>query len=382
MSDSAKTLDREFGCGNCGLAIPAGTPLNRGGIHYDKEKRRWKHDSCPDKPAATAAGEPAPAAASQAGERAVVPAAASAIEPIFGFTPDQVQLIKDMTAPKAELTDRELGIFLYTARRLGLDPVARQIYAVKYTNNKTGAKEMSLQTGIDGYRAIAARSGASDGIDAPVFGPLIEADGGHYPEWASVTVYRKGAAHGFTAVVRWFERRRLNRDGTLSEFWVKQPYNQLGKCAEAAAWRMACPADLSGLYTDDEMGQAENPSRRLPPPPPPGAEHATDADYKVVEPAPASAHAGAVSVPAETPASKEEEDPRLEELKVSMPYFISRLADKAQREACRARLKEWLVSRGYVFLAEAQIADVPELEALLASFAEAPARPDSDGQCT
>ena len=56
----------------------------------------------------------------------------------------------------------------------------------------------------------------------------------------------------------WYEEyKQTKKDGTVTAFWKKMPHVMLGKCAEAVTLRKAFPADLSGLNTTDEMGQAD-----------------------------------------------------------------------------------------------------------------------------
>ncbi len=158
------------------------------------------------------------------------------------FSPDMVALIK-RSAGK-DLTEDELELFLYTCSRTGLDPLARQIYAIK-----RGGK-MTIQTAIDGYRAIADRTGKLAGISDPIF----DDESGKYPNKATVTVKKLVESHlaDFTATARWGE---YNAGGPM---WAKMAFLMLGKCAEALALRKAFPADLSGVYTTEEMQQADN----------------------------------------------------------------------------------------------------------------------------
>ena len=158
------------------------------------------------------------------------------------FTGEQLDLIKRTVAK--ETTNDELQLFLYTCRRTGLDPLAKQIYAIK----RKGV--MAIQTGIDGYRLIADRTGKYAGNDDPIF------DSEEVPRRAVVTVYKMvdGVRCGFTSSARWDQY--YPGKGTQSFLWDKMPHLMLGKCAEALALRKAFPADLSGIYTHEEMQQA------------------------------------------------------------------------------------------------------------------------------
>lgn len=173
-----------------------------------------------------------------------VPAAES------GFTADQVALIKRTIA--AGCSDDELALFLQVCRSSGLDPFRRQVYAI--VRGKDDKRQMSIQTGIDGYRLLAARTGDLAGIDDPAY----DSEDADHPNRASVTVWRwsHGQRIPFTATARWKEYAALY-DGKASGKWRDMPYLMLGKCAEALALRRAFPAELSGVYTADEMAQAD-----------------------------------------------------------------------------------------------------------------------------
>lgn len=165
------------------------------------------------------------------------------------WSQEQLELIRCEIAPKASFA--ELALFVQVAASRGLDPFARQIYAIH-----RGGK-MTIQTGIDGYRALAERTGHYAGNDDPVF----EEEENGYPRKATVTVHKLvgGTRVPFSASARMAEYKP---DGA-ARMWSKMPHTMLGKCAEALALRKAFPAVLSGIYTADEMDQSQSSDRPL-----------------------------------------------------------------------------------------------------------------------
>lgn len=174
---------------------------------------------------------------------------------LIEYDSGKIDLIKRTVAKGA--SDDELALFLHACKRTGLDPFMKQIHAIKRWSAADQREIMAIQTGIDGYRLIAERTGKYAGSDEPVF----EENGSGHPVKATVTVWKlvEGARCPFTASARWEEYVQKKKDGAVTSFWSKMPYGQLGKCAEALALRKAFPAELSGVYTHEEMQQADNP---------------------------------------------------------------------------------------------------------------------------
>lgn len=182
---------------------------------------------------------------------------AAVIKPIdFQITEGQVALIKQTIMPQA--SDTELQLFLNLCRAKRLDPLTRQIYAIKPNN-----QPWQFFASIDGLRIIAERSGKYLGQTAPLW---CDRDGEWRDVWlepeppsaAKVGVYKAGAVEPTWGVARWASYARL-RDGKPQANWATMPDVMLAKCAEALALRKAFPEDLSGLYVREEMDHGERP---------------------------------------------------------------------------------------------------------------------------
>jgi phage recombination protein Bet len=182
------------------------------------------------------------------------------------WTPDQ-QAVLQQSGIDNQVAPAELSAFLHLCQRTRLDPFSRQIYLIGRFDGRQQRKVYTPQTSIDGYRVIAHRAAAEAGQSLGYEDTLWCDKSGQWrdvwladapPAAAKVTVIRNGMR--FSAVARYSEYVQTKKGGEPSGLWVKMPATMTAKCAEALALRMAFPHDLAGVYTAEEMAQADNPT--------------------------------------------------------------------------------------------------------------------------
>jgi len=198
------------------------------------------------------------------------------------YSDRQLSIIKRTVA--ADCNNDEFNLFIEVARRHGLDPFRRQVYAIVYNKDKKDKRKMSIVTGIDGFRAVASRSGTYRPGDEPdvVLNP-DEVDPKTNPlgiEYAEATIFKlapDGKFYEVRAKAYWSEyaplkeewantgevwadsgkpKKRPTGKYTLDRgMWVKMPRVMIAKCAEAKAIRKGWPEDLSGIYAPEEVSR-------------------------------------------------------------------------------------------------------------------------------
>lgn len=151
---------------------------------------------------------------------------------------EKIQLIKNICAK--DCTDNEFQLLIHLATRYGLDPLSRQIWAVKYPGSPA-----QIFCGRDGLLAIAHRSGQFDGMESGVRKEDDELVG-----WARV--FRKDMSKPFYREVCGSEYN------TGKALWKSKPRTMIQKVAEAQALRLAF--SITGMYSQEEMDDVRMPA--------------------------------------------------------------------------------------------------------------------------
>lgn len=156
----------------------------------------------------------------------------------------QITLIKNMICRDA--SDNELALFVAQCKRTGLDPLSKQIYAIRVQGR------LVIMASIDGLRLIAERTGKYAGQIGPQW---CGEDG----VWKDVWLSSNPPAAAKVGIVRSDFKEVVWGVATYRSYvkqtpiWKSMPDIMLSKCAEALALRKAFPNDISGLYEREEI---------------------------------------------------------------------------------------------------------------------------------
>lgn len=186
------------------------------------------------------------------------------------WTPVQRAALEHIGIADAPPADQQ--VFMHVCQRTGLDPFARQIYMIPRREGPSqNAKiKWTIQASIDGLRAkaeerpqyrgqIGPQWCGDDGVWCDVWVSSrppaaarvgILRDDFHEPVWG-VAMYRE-----YVQTTTW------NNETKPTRMWQQKAAHMTAKCAEALALRRAFPEQLSGVYTDDELGHLDNPAPR------------------------------------------------------------------------------------------------------------------------
>lgn len=167
------------------------------------------------------------------------------------ITPEQWAVIKQTIAPS--LNEAELRLFLYRAHRLGLDPLAGEIFA--YASGEGKYRKLVVIVARDGKRVVAERSKVLKSAWSEAIYRMKDEE---LKKYVRCEPWEGGELWGATAtVVRSDKEDSFVITVPLSEYkgsspvWTGKPETMIKKVAESQALSMAFP-DLSGVYDESE----------------------------------------------------------------------------------------------------------------------------------
>jgi phage recombination protein Bet len=174
-----------------------------------------------------------------------------------------------------DTNDDEFEVFIAMSRAVRLDPLRKQIYAFVYHKDNPKKRQLTVVTGIDGFRSIADRTGNyRPDEDEPEYHFDEALKGETNPlglEKAVVRVWKfsHGAWHRITGVAYWAEFAPIKDEWSKDEAghsyktgkqildqtgrWPVAGRHQLAKCSEALALRKGWPDELSNVRVNEEM---------------------------------------------------------------------------------------------------------------------------------
>lgn len=146
------------------------------------------------------------------------------------------------------LTSAEKVQFFNVCLAYNLNPIKKEIYAVKY-----GQNPISIIVGFETYIKRAERSGNLDGYDVRAEGNVKDNN-----LKAIITIYRKDWSRPFIHEVHYSEYVQRTKDGQVTKFWLEKPITMLKKVAMSQGFRLCFSDENGGLpYSEEEINIKE-----------------------------------------------------------------------------------------------------------------------------
>ena len=159
-----------------------------------------------------------------------------------------------------KVTDQEVVMFINLCKFQHLNPFLREAYLIKY-----GSSPATMVTGKDVFTKRAKRNPKFAGMSAGIFvsrgSELIEREGamalpGEQIVGGWARVYMKDYEQPIYAAAGFEEYAGRKKDGSLNAQWSSKPATMIRKVALVQALREAFPEDFEGLYSPEEIREA------------------------------------------------------------------------------------------------------------------------------
>jgi phage recombination protein bet len=166
------------------------------------------------------------------------------------------KIVKQYLDPSGKANDEELAYFIATCKERNLNPFTKEVYFIKYGTNPAQVvvskdafmKRAEQNPNFDGFEAgivVETAEGEIKHITGTIHSKNDELLGG----WAKV--YRKDRSYPIEVDA---DFKAYN---TGKSMWSKMPALMIRKVALVSAMREAFSENVGGLYTADEMEQAQ-----------------------------------------------------------------------------------------------------------------------------
>lgn len=167
---------------------------------------------------------------------------------VLGMTPEYVQLVRDVTAPKS--TEEEFCLFLQVVNDTGLNPLTKEIWFYKMWDGIAGREMPVIHASIQGMRKAAEKIGGY--CPGKMTEYTYSPDGSLVSAIAHVKRKIDGDWQEISFEANWDEFVKTDRNGKVTGKWLTMPKHMLGKCAEFNALKRAFPT-LEALANSENL---------------------------------------------------------------------------------------------------------------------------------